>query len=363
MSKRDYYEILEISRTASNGEIKKSYRRIAFECHPDRNPGDQEAEDRFKEAAEAYEVLTDAQKRQIYDVHGHAGLSGAGVHHYTDAEEILSHFGDIFEDFFGFTGGVGQRGGRSHHGVDLSYRLEIDFEEAVFGCEHEIQFVRRTTCDDCGGTGAAEGTSPQTCSQCDGHGQVRVNQGFFSVRSTCPQCHGQGSVITKPCNRCHGTALIDKENTLKVKVPAGVDSQTRLVLRGEGEAGVAGGRQGDLYVTVLVRAHDYFWRDGQDLHAQLEVSVVQAALGATIEIETLDGMEELTIAKGTQTGDTCCIKRQGIPHVRSGKRGDAILHVYVKTPTKLSRKQSKLIEELGEELKNAEAKLRKRQYG
>lgn len=359
--KRDYYEILQVTRSSSGGEIKKSYRKIAFECHPDRNPGDTAAEDRFKEAAEAYEVLSDSQKRQLYDAHGHAGLGGAGVHHYTDAEEIFSHFGDLFEDFFGFTGGRGP-GGRSRRqrGVDLSYNLVIPFEEAVFGCEHEIEFLKRVSCDDCGGSGAAPESQEQTCPQCDGHGQVRVNQGFFSVQSTCPQCRGQGKFITDPCPECSGAGLAEQKKTLKVKVPPGVDTETRLVLRGEGEVGSGAGATGDLYVNIHVKPHALYWREGQDLHAELEVSMVQAALGSRVEIESLDGPQEVDVGRGIQTGEVIKLKRLGVPHVRSGKRGDLMLHVFVKTPQKLSRSESKILEQFAEEAKESTPRLRKR---
>lgn len=362
MTKRDYYEILGVGRQASSDEIKKAYRKIAFECHPDRNPGNQAAEERFKEAAEAYEVLSDAQKRQIYDIRGHAGIEGVGVHHYTDAEEIFAHFGDLFEEFFGFTGGV--RGGRSRsrsaHGIDLSYSLQIDFEEALFGIEKEIHYLKRVTCDRCDGTGVHEGSHAEVCNQCEGYGQVRINQGFFSVRSTCPRCHGEGKYISDPCRACLGNGLVEKEKKLKVKVPAGVDTETRLVLRGEGEVATGGGRQGDLYVAVHVRPHDVYWREGQDLHADFELSMVQAALGGHVEVETLEGPQDVFIERGIQTGDTIKIKRFGVPHVRSGKRGDLILHVFVKTPKKLSRKQAKLMQEFATESKEEKPSLRRK---
>ncbi len=363
MSKRDYYEILGLSRSAEASEIKKAYRKIAFENHPDRNQGNTEAEDLFKEAAEAYEVLSDAQKKPLYDQYGHAGLGSAGgAHHYNNAEEIFSQFGDIFEDFFGFSGGGRGQGRRRSHGVDLSYNLAISFEDAVFGTEEEIEFIKRVTCETCEGSGAEEGSQKQACEQCGGHGQVRMNQGFFSVQTTCPQCRGEGMFNPSPCKDCRGSGLGEQEKKVKVKVPAGVDQHTRLVLRGEGEAGAPGGRQGDLYVTLQVQEHELYWREHDQLHASLEISMTQAALGAKLEVETLDGSESIEVSKGIQTGETLRIKKKGIPHVNSKKRGDLILHVFVKTPEKLSRKQSKLLEEFAEMSGEVNASLRKR-YG
>lgn len=359
MSKRDYYEILGLGRQATDDDIKRAYRQAAMDNHPDRNPGDHTAEERFKEAAEAYEVLSDAQKRQRYDRFGHDGLQGTGFHHFTDVEEIFSSFGDLFEDFFGF-GGAGRRGqGRgAARGRDLAYELSIDFEESCYGCEKDIEIERLVICEVCEGSGAKQGTQRDTCQHCHGHGQVQVSQGFFTVRSPCPICQGQGTIVADPCASCDGQGRVRKEKKLNVKVPAGVTHGTRLVLRGEGEAGEPGANSGDLYVITSVRPHEFFIRDGQDLHAQLEISMVQAALGDNVEVETMEGPEIVKIPSGTQTGDLLRIRKMGVPHMRSGKRGDIILHCYVRTPTKLSRKEQKILEEFSEKAKK-DVQLRK----
>lgn len=365
MAQRDYYEVLGVDRGAGADEIKKAYRKCALESHPDRHPGDQEAEDRFKAAAEAYEVLSDSQKRQVYDTYGHAGLGGAGgVHHYQDVDEIFSHFSDLFEDFFGFgMGGAGRGRATRSRPIDLSYQLTISFEEALFGTEKEIEFSKRVACHDCSGSGAAKGSGRQTCPQCQGYGQVRVSQGFFSVASTCPQCRGQGTYITSPCRICSGTGQVQKEKRINVKVPSGVDQNTRLVLRGEGEVGTSGNTPGDLYVVLQTRPHDIYWREGDELHASLELTMTQAALGERVEVETLEGPYMVEVPKGVQSGETLTLRKLGVPHVRSRKRGDLILHVYVKTPMKLSRKQTKLMQELAAEDKESKAQLKKRRHG
>lgn len=351
--KVDYYEILEISRTASADEVKRAYRQKAMDHHPDRNPGDQEAEEKFKLAAEAYEVLSDAEKRQRYDRYGHAGLSGTNFHHFSDVDDIFSSFGDIFEEFFGFGGPMRSRRGRAApQGVDLSYEMAVDLEEAVFGVEREIEFRKHDKCDDCDGSGAADGSKRETCPHCHGQGQVQMSQGFFMVRSTCPQCRGVGTWVEKPCKKCRGSGLMEHPRTLKVTVPPGVDDRMRLVLRGEGEVGAPGHPPGDLYVIIRVREHEHFIRDGQDLHADLEIPMVRAVLGGSMEVETLHGSEQLDIPRGAQTGQQIRLKGAGVPHVRNGKKGDAIFHLYVKTPVKLTRKQTKLLEEFEAESKD-----------
>lgn len=355
----DYYEILEISRSASPDEIKKAYRRKAMDHHPDRNPGNKEAEEKFKLAAEAYEVLSDVDKRQRYDQFGHAGLKGTGFHHYTDVDDIFSSFGDIFEEFFGFGGPMrSRRAQAAPQGVDLSYEMVVDFEEAVFGIEREIEFRKRDKCDDCDGSGAAEGGKRETCPQCNGQGQVQMSQGFFVMRSTCPQCRGVGTWVDHPCKACRGSGLVEQPQSIKVTVPPGVDDRTRLVLRGEGEVGAAGHPPGDLYVVIRVREHEHFIRDGQDLHADLEIPMIRAVLGGEVDVETLQGRESLAIPRGAQTGQQVRLKGAGVPHVRSGKKGDAIFHLYVKTPEKLSRKQMKLLEQFESETKAKESTAR-----
>ncbi len=358
MSKRDYYEVLGVVRQATVVEIKTTYRKLALEYHPDRNPDNPEAEELFKEASEAYEVLSDPQKRQRYDTYGHAGLDGTGFQPFHDVEDVFASFGDLFEDFFGFSGSPRHRGAR-RRGGDLTLELTIDFEEAVFGAEQEVDVTKWAPCKRCEGKGAKEGTGRQSCSQCGGTGQVGVSQGFFMVRSTCPRCQGQGTAITDPCEDCHGEGRLQKQSHLQVKVPAGVDEQTRLILRGEGEAGREGASPGDLYVLLAIRPHELFRREGSDLHADLELEMTQAALGDRVAIETLDGSHELEVPAGTQTGETLVVKKAGVPNIQSKKRGDLILHAFVKTPKKLNRKQSKLLKELAEERKEGSATLRK----
>jgi len=343
--KRCYYEVLEIERGASDEEIKKSYRRLAMQYHPDRNPGDHEAEDRFKEAAEAYEVLSDPQKRSIYDQYGHEGLSGAGYHGFSGFEDIFSSFGSIFEDVFGFGGGRarGRTGPRS--GADLRYDLKISFKEAATGTTRDIDVEKYERCEGCHGSGAAPGTSPEVCRYCHGRGQVTQSSGFFSVRSTCPQCRGQGSVITQPCPQCRGTGRTRITKTVQLKIPAGVETGSRLRLRGEGESGDPGGPAGDLYVFIYVEPHEFFERNDDDLYCRVQISFVQAALGGTVEVPTLNGNEKLKIPRGTQSGKTFRLKGKGIPHLRGFGRGDQIIETVVAIPTNLTRKQEELLRE------------------
>jgi molecular chaperone DnaJ len=346
-SKRDYYEILGAERTATETELKAAYRKLALKYHPDRNPDDKAAEDNFKEAAEAYEVLRDPQKRQIYDQYGHQGLEGQGFSGFGGFEDIFSTFGDIFADFFGFGGGGGRRRSRSRaqRGADLRYDLRLSFLDAAFGTETEIRVEKTASCPTCSGTGAEAGTSPDTCPHCQGAGQVSRSQGFFTVRTTCPHCRGQGQVIAHPCVECHGQGRILINKKVAVKIPAGVDSGSRLRLTGEGEAGAMGGPNGDLYVFINVEEHELFVRDDTDVICRIPISFIQAALGDTIKVPTLTGEKKLTIPKGTQPGDVLRFRGEGIPSLRNGHRGDQVMQINVKTPTGLNKKQEGLLKE------------------
>ena len=347
MTKKDYYEILGVAKTATEDEIKKNYRKIAMQCHPDKNPGDKQAEDRFKEAAEAYEVLSDKQKREIYDHYGHAGLSNTGFQGFSGFDDIFSNFGDIFEDVFGFgqTRGRGRGRAGARAGADLRYDLRISFLDAAFGITRTIDLEKLYTCSNCNGTGAAPGTSPTTCPTCHGRGQVVQSSGFFTISSTCPHCHGQGKFITKPCTVCRGTGKERKQKQVELKIPAGVETGSRLRLRGEGEAGEMGGPSGDLYVFLQVEEHEFFIREQDDIICRVPISFVQAALGATIEVPTLKETEKIKIPKGTQNGHLFRLKGKGFPHVRGYGRGDQIIEVHVQIPTQLSRKQEELLKE------------------
>jgi molecular chaperone DnaJ len=343
-TKRDYYEILGIARDANGAEIKAKYRKLALKHHPDRNPGDKEAEEKFKEAAEAYEILKDPQKRRIYDQYGHQGLDRSGYTGAGNFEDIFSNFGDIFEDFFGFGGGKRRRSS-VQRGSDLRYDLDLDFMDAAFGTETEIEIEKIESCPLCHGSGSEPGTQPETCSHCHGTGQITQSQGFFSIRSTCPYCQGKGTIVTHPCTECHGTGKIRVKKNVSVKIPAGVDSGSRLRLTGEGEAGSNGGPPGDLYVFIHVNPHKFFKRHGTDIICLIDISFVQATLGDEIKIPTLEGEKTLKIPKGTQYGDTFRFRGEGIPSLRGGKRGDQIIQVEVKVPTGLSKKQEKLLKE------------------
>ena len=350
MSKRDYYEVLGVEKGASGAELKKAYRRLAMKFHPDRNPDDEKAEEKFKEATEAYEVLTDANKRAAYDQYGHAGVDpnmGAGGGGFGGG-----NFSDIFGDVFGDIFGGGGRGGRSsvQRGSDLRYTLELDLEEAVRGTSVTIRVPTLVGCETCDGTGAKKGTTPATCTTCGGHGQVRMQQGFFSVQQTCPRCHGTGKMITDPCNDCHGEGRVEKQKNLSVKVPAGVDTGDRIRLAGEGEAGVNGGPAGDLYVVVSVREHKIFQRDGKNLYCEVPISFVDAALGGELEVPTLDGRVKLKIPEGAQTGKLFRLRGKGVTPVRGGSPGDLLCRVVVETPVNLTKRQRELLEELRQTL-------------
>ncbi len=345
--KRDYYEVLGVERDADKAALKKAYRKLAIKYHPDKNPDNKDAEEKFKEASEAYEVLTNENKRHIYDQFGHQGLEGAGHSGPSGFEDIFSSFGDIFEDFFGFGGGRGGRGdARTRRGADLRYDMTIDFIEAAFGTEKTISIPKRVACDACEGTGAAKGTSAETCSHCQGSGQFIQSQGFFKVKTACPYCKGRGTFIPNPCPKCRGNGRMEITRKVQVKIPAGVDVGSKLRLNGEGEASpVPNGPPGDLYVVINVKPHKFFQRDGTDIVCAIDISFVQAALGDEIKVPTLVGEEKLQIPKGTQYGDAFTLRGEGIASLRSGRRGDQIIKVIIKTPTKLSAKQRELLEE------------------
>ena len=350
MAKRDFYEVLGVGRDASDAELKKAYRRLAMKFHPDRNPDDQDAENHFKEAKEAYEVLSDPRKRQAYDQFGHAGVdpsAGAGQG-FSGAEAFSDLFGDVFGDIFG-----GGRRGRSQafRGADLRYNLELDLEQAVAGEHVTISVPTLVSCDTCGGNGAAEGSSPETCDTCGGIGQVRMQQGFFSVQQTCPACRGSGKVVKNPCQGCHGQGRTRKTRTLSVKVPAGVDTGDRIRLGGEGEAGRAGGPAGDLYVEITVRRHPIFERDGADLACEVPVSFATAALGGTIEVPTLEGQVSLKVPPECQTGKVFRLRAKGVQPVRGGSKGDLFCRVVVETPVHLSEKQKDLLQQFEDSLR------------
>lgn len=350
--KRDYYETLSISKEAGFEEIKKAYRQAALQHHPDRNPGDKSAEEKFKQASEAYEVLSDPQKREVYDRYGHAGLSGTDFHPFTNVEDVFSSFGDIFEDFFGFGGRQGQRGSRTRatRGDDLRYDLPIQFIEAYQGVEKEIRFLKDTICETCEGKGHPASAKPNVCQQCHGKGQVYHSQGFFTISSTCSVCRGEGKIIKVFCGTCFGEGMVRKEKKLKVKIPAGVDSGNRLVLKGEGGSGSHGGPMGDLYVVVNVEPDDRFQREGLDLWVDLPISFVQATLGGKLKVSTLAGEEEeVEIPAGIDAGDTVVLEGKGFPEIKGGKRGNQILQVVLKTPKKLSEKQKELLKAFAEE--------------
>ncbi|MFY9396755.1 MAG: molecular chaperone DnaJ [Desulfomonilia bacterium] len=348
MTKRDCYEVLGVPRSASADEIKKAYRQLALKYHPDRNPGDKEAEARFKEAAEAYEVLRDPDKRRIYDQYGHEGLQGTGFRGFSDFDDIFSSFSDIFGDVFGFSSGRRSQRRRSRRGSDLRYDLSITLEEAATGTETQIEIPKTETCDRCGGTGAEPGTSPEPCGICGGRGQVYRTQGFFTISTTCAHCRGTGQVIAKPCKTCRGSGTITRNKKLKVKIPPGVDSGATMRLTGEGEPGELGGPPGDLYVFIDVEPHEIFTRQNDDLYLEVTISFVQAALGTTITVPTLDGETELDIKPGTQPGDVYTLKEKGIKHLRGGGHGSLNVGIKVEIPRKLSKEQEELLRRFAE---------------
>ncbi len=341
--KRDYYQVLGVDRGATDDEIKKSYRNLALKYHPDRNPGDKEAEEKFKEAAEAYDVLHDTEKRQIYNQYGHEGLQGTGFHGFRGFEDIFSSFSDIFEGFFG--GGFRSRA-RVQRGDDLRYRLTVSFLEAAFGKDVEIDVPRFEACTRCNSSGVEPGHEKEICQTCGGRGQITRSQGFFRISTTCPDCRGMGQVITHSCAECKGFGRVENVKKIKVKVPQGVDSGMRLKLKGEGESGPNGGPPGDLFVEIYVEPHEFFEREENDVICHAQISFVQASLGTTIEIPTLEGSDKVSISKGTQPGDILRLHGLGIPKLQGYGRGDQVIVFDVRTPTKLGKKQKELLQEL-----------------
>lgn len=355
VSKADFYEVLGVGRDASDQDLKSAYRKQALKYHPDRNPGDKAAEEKFKEASEAYQVLSDADKRAAYDRYGHAGVSGAGAPGgfnggpFAGGVDLGDIFGDIFGEMFNMGGG-GRGGQRAQRGDDLRYDMNIEFEDAIFGTQKEIKVRRMEPCGTCNGKGSASGRGPSMCPQCQGRGQIRIQQGFFAVARTCGSCGGTGAVITDPCPTCRGEARVPGEIKINVKVPPGVEEGTRIRYTGEGDAGRNGGPKGDLYVVLGVNPHDFFERDGNDLHCVVPVSFPQAALGAEFEIEGINGPINIKIPEGTQSGRELRIRGRGVPILNSKSTGDLVVKVIVQIPRKLSRTQRELVEKLGETL-------------
>ena len=345
--KRDYYEILGVARGATDQEIKSAYRKLALQYHPDRNPNNPDAEEKFKECSEAYAILADGEKRAAYDRFGHAGLGGGAGGFDPSSFQDLS---DIFGDFFGFSdlfgGGRGGRRSRAQRGTDLREDINLEFEEAVFGTEQTVTVRRHETCEDCHGSGAAPGRAPVTCRSCNGQGQVRYQQGFFSIARTCPTCQGTGQVITDPCSKCKGEGRVLRQKSIEAKVPAGVEDGTRIRFAGLGEGGVHGGPPGDLYIVLHVKEHPFFEREGNDLHCVVPISFTQAALGADITVPTLEGEHVLKVPEGTQSGTTLRIRGKGVPVLNSRSKGDLYVEVRVQTPAKLSKRQKELLQEL-----------------
>jgi molecular chaperone DnaJ len=354
VSKRDYYEVLEVSRTATDTELKSSYRKLALKYHPDRNQGDKKAEEKFKEAAEAYAILSDGDKRARYDRFGHAGVGGGAQgfdpSQFTGFEDIFGGLGDIF----GF--GSSSRRAGPQRGADLRYDLEIKFEQAAKGVETHIQIPRQEKCETCKGNGAAPGTSPTTCPQCRGSGQLRYQQGFFTVARTCSQCRGTGKVIAKPCQTCHGGGTVEQTRKLTVKIPAGIATGQRLRLSGEGEAGTLGGPPGDLYVVIFVQEHKFFQRDGNNLHCAVPLPFTTLALGAEIKVPGLDGDETVKIPEGTQPGATFRLRGKGMPDVSGRGHGDLLVTIQGVTPKRLTKEQKKLLEQLAETMPETKIK-------
>ncbi len=364
MSKRDYYKVLDVPKTATESEIKKAYRRLAMKYHPDRNPNDKDAEERFKEAKEACEVLTDAQKRAAYDQYGHAGVEAAGRggrSGFAGADAFSDIFGDVFGDIFGARRADARS--QQFRGADLRFELELDLDQAVFGHAAEIEVPRLSECETCHGSGAAKGSTAAACDTCGGSGQIRISQGFFQLQQTCPRCRGNGTIIKNPCDTCLGQGRVRRTRKLSVKVPAGVDTGDRIRLSGEGEAGRNGGPSGDLYVEVSVREHPIFERDGEHLSCEVPVSFATAALGGTVEVPTLDGDITLKVPPETQSGRVFRLRDKGVKPVRGGSRGDLFCRVVVETPVRLSSEQKELIRKLDETLKKDSNRHAPREHG
>jgi len=355
MAKRDYYDVLGVAKNATEDELKKAYRKLAMKFHPDRNPNNKGAEEKFKEAKEAYEVLTDAQKREAYDRFGHAGVDqsvgGGGGQGFGGFADV---FGDIFGDIFGggAAGRAGQRGGNVFRGGDLRYAMDVTLEQAAHGFDTEIRVPSWESCDTCRGSGAKPGTKPQTCRTCSGQGSVRVQQGFFSIQQTCPTCHGSGKVIPEPCETCEGVGRVKRNKTLQVKIPAGIDDGMRIRSAGNGEPGINGGPAGDLYVEIHIKEHAIFQREGDDLHCQVPVTMTTAALGGTVKVPTLGGSAEIELPEGTQSGKTFRLRGKGIKGVRSSYPGDLYAHLMVETPVRLTDKQKQILRDLDHTLKD-----------
>lgn len=350
--KRDYYEILGVSRTATEDEIKKAYRKLALQYHPDRNPDDKAAEQKFKEAAEAYDVLRDAQKRSRYDQFGHAGLeeAGYGAAHFTSPEDIFSHFGDvfgesIFDELFGMGGRRGRGRGRARSGPSLRCHLTVTFKEAAFGVSKSIELRRHEICGKCSGSGAKPGSRPSACPMCKGHGEVLQGGGFFSIRSTCPQCRGQGTIVEHPCPECRGQGRIPEKREISVKIPAGIEDLTRLRVEGEGEPGDNGAPRGDLYCDIRVEPHEFFERHGDDLLCELPITFTQAVLGGEVTVPTLEGETTMKIPKGTQTDQILRLRGQGVHNVHGRGRGDQLVRIVIDVPKSLTKKQEELLRE------------------
>jgi len=361
LAKRDYYEVLNVQKNATADEIKKAYRKLAVKYHPDKNPGDSEAESRFKEATESYEVLSNAQKKSTYDQFGFAGLEGmnGGPHDYStvfrDFSDIFGDFGGAFDSFFGGGGGRsrgGRDGGGPARGANLRYNLDIDFKDAVFGKKAEISYIHNVACSSCGGTGAESGSKRSVCTSCGGSGQVRRNSGFFSIAAACPSCGGEGYVIEHPCSSCRGSGIAKKQQKIKVNIPAGIATGKRISLAGQGDAGPNSGPAGDLYVYVTVRAHKYFERDGNDLYCVIPISITQSSLGGDIEVQTIDGLRiKVKIPSGVQNGKMLRVKGRGVPYLNSkDHRGDMYIKLQIETPKRLSMKAKALMRELADVL-------------
>jgi molecular chaperone DnaJ len=357
LSKRDYYEVLGVARNVDEATLKKSYRKVAMENHPDRNPGDQAAEERFKQASEAYAVLSDANKRRTYDRFGHEAVGmGGGPGGFGAGSEFgdLGNFTDLFNDLFGDLFGASRAGGRrrpgrGQRGADLRYNLEIDLPDVLEGVEPSIQIPKMRPCGSCDGSGARSGTRPETCGRCGGAGQVVLQQGFFRISRPCDACQGAGEVVRERCSECRGAGRVEGMQSIRVKVPAGIEDGMRLRLSGEGEAGIASGPSGDLFVVISIKTHPLFEREGPDVHCQVPISVVQATLGDEIEVPTLEGKVRLKVPEGTQTGKVLRLRGKGLPTIRSVNRGDQMIHIFAEIPTKLSKRQRELLEEFAAE--------------
>ena len=359
VTKTDFYEVLSVSRSASDQELKTAYRKLAMQYHPDRNPNNPQAEEQFKACSEAYQILSDPEKRAAYDRYGHAAFQGGGpgagnpfqgggFGGAVNGQDLGDIFGDLFGEMFNMGGGGERKASRVQRGRDLRYDLTLEFEEAVFGKEREITVRRMETCEDCKGTGAAKGKTPVTCTQCGGRGQQRFQQGFFSVARTCSVCGGTGTLIVDPCRTCEGETRVQREHTILVKVPAGVEQDTRIRYQGEGEAGKFAGPAGDLYVVLSVKAHKFFERDGDNLHCVMPISFPQAALGTELEIQTLEGPATIKVPEATQSGREFKLRGKGVPHLNDHGKGDLIVEIRVQTPSKLNKQQKELLRLLGD---------------